>query len=85
MFRVLIPDNLKPVVNNADAVNPQLSVGWLDYAQHCGFGTDPARVRSSGQAAGRAGGGLIQVQQRAHMPAGPSFESPGFGQPVAVH
>jgi len=45
-FKVLIPDNLKPVVTNADAVNPQLSVGWLDYAQHCGFGTDPARVRS---------------------------------------
>jgi transposase len=45
-FKVLIPDNLKPVVTNADAVNPQLSTGWLDYAQHVGFGTDPARVRS---------------------------------------
>jgi transposase len=45
-FKVLIPDNLKPVVTNADAVNPQLSKGWLDYAQHVGFGTDPARVRS---------------------------------------
>ena len=45
-FRVLVPDNLKPVVTNADAVNPQLSQGWLDYAQHAGFGTDPARVRS---------------------------------------
>ncbi len=45
-FRVLIPDNLKAVVTNADAVNPQLSKGWLDYAQHVGFGTDPARVRS---------------------------------------
>lgn len=45
-FKVLIPDNLKPVVTDADAVNPTLSVGWLDYAQHVGFGTDPARVRS---------------------------------------
>lgn len=45
-FKVLVPDNMKPVVTNADAVNPQLSVGWLDYAQHVGFGTDPARVRS---------------------------------------
>lgn len=45
-FRVLVPDNLKAVVTNADAVNPQLSVGWLDYAQHVGFGTDPTRVRS---------------------------------------
>lgn len=45
-FKVLVPDNLKPVVTNADAVNPQLSKGWLDYAQHVGFGTDPARVRA---------------------------------------
>ncbi|MFI6675244.1 IS21 family transposase [Kribbella sp. NPDC050470] len=46
VFKVLVPDNLKPVVSNADTVNPQLSKGWLDYAQHVGFGTDPARVRS---------------------------------------
>lgn len=46
VFKVIIPDNLKPVVNDADTVNPQFSVGWLDYAQHAGFGTDPARVRS---------------------------------------
>jgi transposase len=45
-FKVLIPDNLTPVVTAADAVNPRLNVGWLDYAQHVGFGTDPARVRS---------------------------------------
>ncbi len=46
VFKVLIPDNLKAVVTDADAVNPTLSTGWLDYAQHAGFGTDPARVRS---------------------------------------
>jgi transposase len=46
VFKVLVPDNLKPVVSAADAVNPRLSTGWLDYAQHAGFGTDPARVRS---------------------------------------
>ncbi len=45
MFKVLIPDNLKAVVAGADAVNPRLSAGWLDYAQHAGFATDPARVR----------------------------------------
>jgi transposase len=45
-FKVLVPDNMKAVVTNPDAVNPQLSQGWLDYAQHVGFGTDPARVRS---------------------------------------
>lgn len=46
VFKVLVPDNLKPVVIGADAVTPRLSVGWLDYAQHAGFVTDPARVRS---------------------------------------
>src|SRR3954451_19749665 len=46
VFKVLIPDNLTPVVPKADAINPRFSVGWLDYAQHVGFGTDPARVRS---------------------------------------
>jgi len=46
VFKVLIPDNLKPVVNDADPVNPRFSVGWLDYSQHAGFVTDPARVRS---------------------------------------
>jgi transposase len=46
VFKVLIPENLTPVVTKADAVNPQLSVGWLDYAQHVGFGTDPTRTSS---------------------------------------
>jgi hypothetical protein len=45
VFKVLIPDNLSPVVADADAVNPRFTTGWLDYAQHCGFVTDPARVR----------------------------------------
>jgi transposase len=46
VFAVLIPDNLKPVIAAADAVNPQFTQGWLDYAGHAGFLTDPARVRS---------------------------------------
>lgn len=46
VFAVLIPDNLKPVIACADAVNPQFTQGWLDYASHAGFVTDPARVRS---------------------------------------
>ena len=45
-FKVLIPDNLTPVVPKADALTPRFSQGWLDYSQHVGFGTDPARVRS---------------------------------------
>jgi transposase len=44
-FRVLIPDNMSAVVADADPINPKLTVGWLDYAQHCGFVTDTARVR----------------------------------------
>jgi hypothetical protein len=46
IFKALVPDNMKPVVINADPINPTFSVGWLDYAQARGFGTDPARVRS---------------------------------------
>jgi hypothetical protein len=46
VFRVLIPDNLSPVIADADPVNPMFTAGWLDYAQARGFGTDPARVRS---------------------------------------
>ena len=37
---------MKAIVTNADPVNPRLSTGWLDYSQHAGFATDPARVRS---------------------------------------
>jgi transposase len=46
VFKVLIPDNASAIVADADAVNPRFTVGWLDYAQHCGFATDAARVRS---------------------------------------
>jgi transposase len=45
VFKVLVPDNLSAVVANADALNPKLTTGWLDYAQHCGLVTDTARVR----------------------------------------
>jgi transposase len=43
-FRVLVVDNTSAIVVDADAVNPRLSVGWLDYAQHCGVATDTTRV-----------------------------------------
>jgi transposase len=46
VFKILVPDNMSPVVADADAVNPVFTVGWLDYAQARGFGTDPARVRA---------------------------------------
>jgi transposase len=44
VFKVLIPDNMTPVVPKADSLNPQFSVGWLEYSQARGFVTDPARV-----------------------------------------
>ena len=44
VFRVLVPDNMSAIVAHADSVNPRFTVGWLEYAQARGFGTDPARV-----------------------------------------
>src|SRR5664279_1648287 len=32
VFSVLIPDNMSPIVADADPVNPTFTVGWLDYA-----------------------------------------------------
>ena len=45
VFKVLVPDNMAAIVADADPLNPRLTTGWLDYAQHCGFATDPTRVR----------------------------------------
>ena len=46
VFKVLIPDNLSPVVSDADPVHPTFTVGRTEYAQSRGFFTDPARVRA---------------------------------------
>lgn len=46
VFKVLFPDNMKPIVAKADATNPRFTVGWLEYAQSRGFITDPTRVAS---------------------------------------
>ena len=46
VFKVVVPDNMSPIVADADPINPTFTVGWLDYAQARGFVTDPARVRS---------------------------------------
>jgi hypothetical protein len=45
VFAVMIPDNMSPIVADANAVNPRLTIGWLDYAQHVGTVTDTTRVR----------------------------------------
>ena len=61
MFRVLIPDNLKPVVDKADRLEPRWNREWLEYAQARGLVVDPARVRSP-QDKGRVENGVKFVQ-----------------------
>lgn len=45
VFRVLIPDNTKAIVQAADPLQPRLVAAFLEYAQARGFVVDPARVR----------------------------------------
>ncbi len=44
VFKVVIPDNLKAIVIEADSTNPRLNPAFLEYAQSRGFVIDPARV-----------------------------------------
>ena len=44
VFKVLIPDNLSPVVTTADPLEPRLNEAFVEYAQSRGFVIDPARV-----------------------------------------
>lgn len=46
VFATLIPDNLKAIVEQADALEPRLNQAFVEYAQARGFVVDPARVRS---------------------------------------
>jgi len=46
VFKVMIPDNMATVVTKADALDPVLNQGFVEYAQSRGFVIDPARVRS---------------------------------------
>jgi transposase len=45
VFHVVIPDNLTPVVQAADALEPRFNQAFAEYAQDRGFLIDPARVR----------------------------------------
>ena len=45
VFPVVLPDNLKAVVAEADAVNPRFNPWFLEYAQARGFEIEPARIR----------------------------------------
>lgn len=44
VFKVLIPDNLAPVVTKADRLEPRFNEAFVEYAQSRGFVIDPARV-----------------------------------------
>lgn len=46
VFATVIPDNMKAIVERADALEPRLCQAFVEYAQSRGFVVDPARVRS---------------------------------------
>lgn len=46
VFATVIPDNMKTIVEGADAIEPRLNQAFVEYAQARGFVIDPARVRS---------------------------------------
>lgn len=46
VFRVLVPDNTKTIVNEADPLEPKCVLAFLEYAQARGFHVDPTRARS---------------------------------------
>lgn len=46
VFAVLIPDNTKAIVDDADALEPRFNQAFIEYAQTRGFVIDPARVRT---------------------------------------
>jgi transposase len=45
VFRVLIPDNMAAIVDDADSLEPRCNQAFVEYAQARGFLLDPARVR----------------------------------------
>ena len=45
VFAVVIPDNMKAIVDKAHATDPRLNDAFREYAQARGFVVDPARVR----------------------------------------
>ena len=45
VFRVVIPDNMATIVEEADSFQPRFNQAFVEYAQARGFVIDPARVR----------------------------------------
>jgi len=46
IFKVLIPDNTKAIVQKADPLSPKITRAFLEYSQARGFVVDTTRVRS---------------------------------------
>ncbi len=46
MIRTIVPDNMKAIVKDPDALNPVLVTSFLDYVQARKIFVDPARIRS---------------------------------------
>jgi transposase len=46
VFAVVIPDNMKAIVDKADATDPKLNDAFREYTQARGFAVDPTRIRS---------------------------------------
>jgi transposase len=46
VFKVVVPDNMSPIVVEADACEPRLTDAFVEYSQARGFVIDAARVRS---------------------------------------
>ena len=45
VFKVIIPDNMKTIIDEADPLDPRFNDAFREYAQARGFVIDPARVR----------------------------------------
>jgi transposase len=45
VFKVVIPDNMAPIVDRAHPTDPRLNRAFAEYAQDRGFAVDPARIR----------------------------------------
>jgi transposase len=45
VFPVVQPDNLTPIVSDADELDPKLAIEFVEYMQSRNFQLDPARVR----------------------------------------
>jgi transposase len=45
VFKVIIPDNMKAIIDESDPLDPRFNDAFREYAQARGFVIDPARVR----------------------------------------